>query len=308
MTRTIRDGFGEGLVALGETQERVLVLAADLMGSVRATKFQKRWPKRTYEMGICEQNMMGVAAGLAHEGYIPFACSFAAFNPGRNWDQLRVSVCYSNNNVKIVGSHAGVSVGEDGATHQALEDLAITQALPGLTVIVPCDANQAKEATIAAAKHEGPVYLRLSRAGSKEVASPAFKIGQADVLCTGTDVTIIATGLLVAEALEAAERLEEQGISAEVINYSTIKPFDEETLLRSVEKTRAVVSAEEHQLIGGLGMRAAQILATRRPAPMEQVGMQDAFGQSGTAQELLEKYGMTSEDVVKAAQRVMKRK
>lgn len=304
-----RNGYGDGLVEIGKQDERVVVLTGDLAESTRAHLFQKEFPNRFVECGVAEQNMMGVAAGLAFSGKIPFVSSYAVFVPGRNWDQLRVSVCYGNANVKVAGAHAGISVGPDGATHQALEDIAITRVLPNLTVIVPCDYFETKKATMALAKMKGPAYFRFAREKTPVIttAKTPFKIGEALVLREGKDVTIAACGPLVYEALVAAEELSKSRISCEVINCHTLKPFDEETLVKSVKKTGCVVTVEEHQITGGLGGAVAETLGRLFPAPIEMIGMPNSFGESGEPKELLLKYGMTSGDIVKAVKKVTKR-
>lgn len=305
-----RNGYGDGLLALGKTDDRVVVLTADLAESTRVDGFEKTYPDRFIECGVAEQNMMGVAAGLALSGKIPFVSSYAVFSPGRNWDQLRVSVCYSKANVKIAGSHAGLSVGPDGATHQALEDLAITRVLPNLTVIVPCDAEEAKKCTIASAKMNGPVYLRFGRPATPIITLPKtpFVIGRHEIFREGTDVTIAACGPLLYDALVVAEQLQRKGISAEVLNCHTIKPFDVDTLVRSVRKTGCCVTVEDHQITGGLFGAVSETLARHLPSPIEPIGMPDSFGQSGEPGELYRAYGMTSDDIVKATTKVIKRR
>lgn len=304
-----RNGYGDGLVEIGKEDERVVVLTGDLAESTRAHLFQKAFPKRFVECGVAEQNMMGVAAGLAFSGKIPFVSSYAVFVPGRNWDQLRVSVCYGNANVKVAGAHAGISVGPDGATHQALEDIAITRVLPNLTVIVPCDYLETKKATIALAKMMGPAYFRFAREKTPVITTEKtpFKIGEAIVMRDGKDATIAACGPLVYEALLAAEELAASDISCEVINCHTLKPFDEETLVKSVKKTGCVVTVEEHQITGGLGGAVAETLGRLCPVPIEMIGMPNSFGESGEPKELLKKYGMTAKDIVKAVKKVTKR-
>lgn len=304
-----RNGYGDALVSLGEEDERIVVLTADLAESTRALAFQKKFPARFIECGVAEQNMVGVAAGLALSGKIPFASSYATFVPGRAWDQLRVSVCYTGANVKIAGAHSGISVGPDGATHQALEDIAMVRPLPHLTILVPCDYEETRKATIAAARYEGPVYLRFAREKTAVITTKKtpFVIGQSLIMRTGKDVTIVGCGPLVYEALVAAEELARKGIEAEVINASTIKPFDEKTLVKSVKKTGCCVTIEEHQITGGLFGVVAETLARHFPAAIEPVGMPNTFGESGEPSELLKKYGMTSADVVQAVTRVIKR-
>ena len=305
----IRDGAGEGMLALGKNKE-VVVLAADLMVSTRASYFAEKYPKRSYQVGICEQNMACVAAGMASVGKVPFINSFAVFSPGRNWEQIRTSVCYSNLNVKIHASHAGITVGGDGATHEALEDIAITRALPNMVVLVPCDKREAKKAILEAYKYKGPVYIRTSRAKVPNVTTEKapFRIGKASKMRTGRDVTIVACGIMVNEALIAAKQLKDSNINAEVINCSTIKPLDGKTILESVEKTKCVVTAEEHQINGGLGSAVSELLVKNNPRPVEMVAVQDTYGESGGAKELQEKYGLTSKEIIAAAKTAIKRK
>lgn len=305
-----RSGFGEGLLELGRTNPDVVALCADLTGSLKMDAFEKEFPERFFQIGIAEANMMGIAAGMTIGGKIPFTGTFANFSTGRVYDQIRQSIAYSGKNVKICASHAGLTLGEDGATHQILEDLGMMRMLPGMTVINPCDFNQTKAATIAIAKHNGPVYLRFGRPKVANFTAPnqEFVIGKAVTFIEGTDVSIFATGHLVWKALQAAEILKEKGISAEVINIHTIKPLDEEAILKSVAKTRCVVSAEEHQRNGGLGDAIAQVLAMKMPAPQEFVAVNDSFGESGTPEQLLTKYGLDTADVVAAAQRAIARK
>jgi transketolase len=305
-----RSGFGDGLTELGKTNEKVVALCADLTGSLKMDDFKKNHPERFFQVGIAEANMMGIAAGLTIGGYIPYTGTFANFSTSRVYDQIRQSIAYSHKNVKICASHAGLTLGEDGATHQVLEDIGMMKMLPGMTVINPCDYNQTKAATIAIAKHEGPVYLRFGRPKVPVFIpeSMPFEIGKAIVLSEGTDVTLIATGHLVWEALQAAKQLKEMGISAEVVNIHTIKPLDEEAVLKSVAKTNCVVTAEEHQMAGGLGESIAQLLTRKLPKPIEFVAVQDTFGESGTPEELMTKYGLDAANIVTAAQRVVKRK
>jgi transketolase len=295
---------------LGKTNPNVVALCADLIGSLKMDDFIKEHPERFFQAGIAEANMIGVSAGLAVSGKIPFAGTFAAFATGRVYDQIRQSVAYSNTNVKIAASHAGLTLGEDGATHQMMEDLGLMKMLPNMTVINPCDYNQTKAATIAAAAWNGPVYLRFGRP-VVPIFIPEdqeFVIGKALQLTEGTDVTIFATGHLVWKALQAAEVLEQKGISAEVINIHTIKPLDEEAILRSVSKTRAVVTAEEHFMNGGLGDSVAQVLARKLPTPLEMVAVNDTFGESGTPEQLMVKYGLDTPNIVEAVQKVIARK
>jgi transketolase len=305
-----RSGFGAGLLELGKKNPQVVGLCADLTGSLKMGDFKKAFPERFFQVGIAEANMMGIAAGLTIGGKIPFTGTFANFSTGRVYDQIRQSIAYSGKNVKICASHAGLTLGEDGATHQILEDIGLMKMLPGMTVIVPCDYNQTKAATMAIADHQGPVYLRFGRpkvANFTPVDAP-FEIGKAQVLQSGKDLTLVATGHLVWKALQAATILEEKGISVEVINIHTIKPLDEESLIRSIQKTKAVVTAEEHQIAGGLGESVAGLLARKLPAPQEFVGVNDSFGESGKPEELLEKYGLGVNDILEASQRVLKRK
>lgn len=305
-----RNGYGDGLVEAGKQDERVMVLTGDLTESTRAHLFQKAYPQRFIECGVAEQNMMGVAAGLALSGKIPFVSSYAVFVPGRCWDQLRVSVCYSQANVKVAGAHAGISVGPDGATHQALEDIAITRVLPGLTVIVPCDYHETKKATLALAKMVGPAYFRFAREKTPVMTTEQtpFEIGKHLVMRMGSDVTIAGCGPLLYEVMIAAEQLAKEGIDCEVINCHTLKPFDTDTLVESVLKTKACVTVEEHQITGGLFGAVSETLAYHCPAPIEPVGMPDSFGESGEPQELLEKYGMTTQTIKQAVLRALRRK
>ena len=305
-----RSGFGDGLTELGRKNPNVVALCADLVGSLKMQDFIDENPERFFQVGIAEANMIGMAAGLTIGGKIPFAGTFANFATGRVYDQIRQSVAYSNKNVKICASHSGVTLGEDGATHQILEDIGLMKMLPGMTVINTCDYNQTKAATLAVADHEGPVYLRFGRpkVANFTPADQDFQIGKAVQLLEGTDVTIIATGHLVWEAIQAAEKLEEQGISCDVINIHTIKPLDEEAILNSVKKTGCVVTAEEHNYLGGLGESVARVLVKNHPAPQEFVATQDTFGESGTPEQLLEKYGLNADAIIKASQKVIKRK
>lgn len=308
--RPTRDGYGDGLVEAGELDERVVVLTGDLAESTRCQAFQQKFPSRFIECGVAEQNMLGVAAGLALAGKIPFVSSYAVFMPGRAWDQLRVSVCYTDANVKIAGAHSGLSVGPDGATHQALEDLAITRVLPGLTVVVPCDYYETKRATLALAKLKGPTYFRFAREKTPLITTERtpFEIGRSLIFRSGSDVTIAACGPLVYEALLAAEQLAREGLSAEVINCHTLKPFDDKMLLASLKKTGACVTVEEHQIIGGLYGAVSEVTARSYPVPIEAIGMPNSFGESGEPQELLTKYGLTTDAIMRAAKKVLKRK
>ncbi len=305
-----RSGFGEGLRLLGETNPDVVALCADLTGSLKMDAFQKNHPDRFFQIGIAEANMIGIAAGMTIGGKIPFTGTFANFSTSRVYDQIRQSIAYSRKNVKICASHAGLTLGEDGATHQVLEDIGMMRMLPNMTVVVPADYNQTLQATLAIAAWDGPVYLRFGRP-SVPIFTPddaVFKIGKADLLVQGTDVTIIACGHMVWKALEAQVQLAEKGISAEVINMHTIKPLDTEAILSSVAKTGCVVTAEEHMMNGGLGDAVAQVLAKSSPAPQEFVAVNDTFGESGTPNELLKKYHLETTDIVRASERAVARK
>ncbi|RSK39367.1 transketolase family protein [Mangrovimonas spongiae] len=305
-----RSGFGAGLAELGRTNPNVVALCADLIGSLKMNDFIAENPERFFQIGIAEANMMGIAAGLTIGGKIPFTGTFANFSTGRVYDQIRQSIAYSGKNVKICASHAGLTLGEDGATHQILEDIGLMKMLPGMTVINTCDYNQTKAATIAIAEHNGPVYLRFGRP-KVPVFTPenqTFEIGKGIKLTEGNDVTIVATGHLVWEALEASKELYEKGISAEVINIHTIKPLDEKIILDSVAKTKCIVTAEEHNYLGGLGESVARTLATHNPTPQEFVATQDTFGESGTPDQLMEKYGLNSKSIISATEKVLKRK
>jgi transketolase len=305
-----RSGFGAGLSELGKSNPNVVALCADLTGSLKMDAFQKSHPERFFQIGIAEANMMGIAAGLTIGGKIPFTGTFANFSTGRVYDQIRQSIAYSHKNVKICASHAGLTLGEDGATHQILEDIGLMKMLPGMVVINPCDYNQTKAATISIAEYHGPVYLRFGRpsVGNFTPADQKFVIGKAVQLNEGKDVTIIATGHLVWKAIEAADALEKKGISVDLINIHTIKPLDEEAILKSVAKTKCVVTAEEHQMNGGLGDSVAQLLARKHPAPQEFVAVNDSFGESGTPDDLMKKYGLESVNIIAAAEKVLKRK
>lgn len=305
-----RSGFGAGLAELGKTNENVVALCADLIGSLKMDEFKKNHPERFFQIGIAEANMMGIAAGMTIGGKIPFTGTFANFSTGRVYDQIRQSIAYSDKNVKICASHAGLTLGEDGATHQILEDIGLMKMLPGMVVINPCDYNQTKAATIAIAEYHGPVYLRFGRpkVANFTPENQTFEIGKAVLLNEGTDVTLVATGHLVWEALKAAEALEEKGISAEVINMHTIKPLDKEAILKSVEKTGCIVTAEEHNHLGGLGESVARVLGQNLPVPQEFIATNDTFGESGTPDQLMEKYGLNADAIVKAAEKAMSRK
>jgi len=305
-----RSGFGAGLLEAGKRNDKVVALCADLIGSLKMADFIKAFPDRFIQTGIAEANMMGMAAGLTIGGHIPFTGTFANFSTGRVYDQIRQSIAYSDKNVKICASHAGLTLGEDGATHQILEDIGLMKMLPGMTVINPCDYNQTMAATIAIAEYEGPVYLRFGRPVVPIFtdAEQKFEIGKAWMVNEGADVSIFATGHLVWEAIQAGEQLAEMGIDAEIINIHTIKPLDAEAVLKSVAKTGCVVTAEEHNRLGGLGDSIAQLLAVNKPTPQEYVAVNDSFGESGTPAQLMEKYGLDAKHIVEAVQRVMKRK
>ena len=305
-----RSGFGEGLLEAGRRNPKVVAFCADLTGSLKMGDFAKEFPERFFQTGIAEANMVNMAAGMALSGFVPFTGTFAAFATGRVYDQIRQSVAYSNKNVKIAASHAGVTLGEDGATHQILEDIGLMKMLPNMTVIVPCDFNQTKNATIAAAEYDGPVYLRFGRPKVPNFTpvDEKFVIGKAQMLQEGTDVTIFACGHLVWKAVQALPILKEMDINAELINIHTIKPLDVEAVLKSVGKTRCVVTAEEHQRNGGLGDSIAQVLALNMPCPMEMVAVNDVFGQSGTPDELLKAYHLDTPDIVEAVKKVVARK
>lgn len=305
-----RSGFGDGLLEIGKRNKDVVALCADLTGSLKMNAFQDEFPDRFFQVGIAEANMIGLAAGMTIGGKIPYTGTFANFSTGRVYDQIRQSVAYSKKNVKICASHAGLTLGEDGATHQILEDIGLMKMLPNMTVIVPADYNQTKQATMAIADLEGPVYLRFGRPSVPIFVKPDanFQIGKADLLIPGSDVTIIACGHLVWKAIEAAKILAEKGISAEVINMHTIKPLDAQAVLNSVSKTKCVVTAEEHMFHGGLGDSIAQLLSQKLPTPQEYVAVNDSFGESGTPEELMVKYGIDTPNIVSAAQKVIQRK
>jgi transketolase len=305
-----RSGFGAGILEAGRRNPKVVALCADLVASLKLDAFIREFPERFFQVGIAEANMVSIAAGMTIGGSIPFTSTFANFATGRVYDQIRQSVAYSNKNVKLCASHAGLTLGEDGATHQILEDLGLMKMLPGMTVINPCDYNQTKAATIAIAEFNGPVYLRFGRPVIPVFtdAHQKFEIGKAWMVNEGTDVTIVATGHLVWEAIQAGENLEEMGINAEIINIHTIKPLDEEAILRSVAKTGCVVTAEEHNRLGGLGDSVAQLLITRHLAPQEYVAVNDSFGESGKPDELMKKYGLDAEHIIKAVKKVIGRK
>ncbi|NRA91083.1 MAG: transketolase family protein [Psychroserpens sp.] len=309
-SKDTRSGFGAGLTELGKTNENVVALCADLTGSLKMDEFKANHPERFFQVGIAEANMMGLAAGMTIGGKIPFTGTFANFSTGRVYDQIRQSIAYSDKNVKICASHAGLTLGEDGATHQILEDIGLMKMLPGMTVINTCDFNQTKAATLAIADHHGPVYLRFGRPKVPNFTpeDQSFEIGKAIHLIEGSDVTIVATGHLVWEALEAAKALNEAGISAEVINIHTIKPLDKTAILNSVKKTGCVVTAEEHNYYGGLGESVSRVLAQELPTPQEFVATNDTFGESGTPAQLMDKYGLNANAIESAAKKVISRK
>ncbi|WP_212001700.1 transketolase family protein [Chitinophaga sp. HK235] len=305
-----RAGFGEGILEVGRKNPNVVTLTADLLGSMKLNAFVKEFPDRFVQVGIAEANMIGIAAGMTIGGKIPYTTTFANFSTGRVYDQIRQSVAYSNKNVKICASHAGLTLGEDGATHQILEDIGMMKMLPGMTVIVPCDFNQTKAATIAIADYEGPVYLRFGRPKWPNFTpeNQPFEIGKAQVLHEGTDVTLFACGHMVWTSIEAGKILEEKGYSVEIINIHTIKPLDEAAVLKSLSKTRCAVTAEEHNVLGGLGDSIAQVAARNLPVPIEFVGTNDTFGESGKPVELLKKYGLDADHIVAAAEKAISRK
>ncbi len=305
-----RSGFGDGIAEAARKNKNVVALTADLAGSLKLQQFIKEFPERFIQVGIAEANMMGIAAGLTIGGKIPFTTTFANFSTGRVYDQIRQSIAYSGKNVKICASHAGVTLGEDGATHQILEDIGLMKMLPGMTVIVPCDYNQTKAATLAIAEYEGPVYLRFGRPSWPIFTDPSepFVIGKAQRFSEGTDVSIFACGHMVWNAIQAGVALEEKGLSVEVINIHTIKPLDEEAVLNSIRKTKCAVTVEEHNVIGGLGDAIAQVAVKSFPVPIEYVGTQDTFGESGTPDQLLKKYGLDVPDIIAAAEKVIARK
>ena len=305
-----RNGFGEGLVLAGEADKNVVALCADLTESTRMEAFKKKFPERFVEVGVAEQNLVTVGSGMAAVGKIPFVSSYATFSPGRNWEQIRTTICYNDQPVKIVGSHAGISVGPDGATHQALEDLAIMRVLPNMVVVCPCDAVEAKKATLAIAGNGKPSYIRLGRDKSPVMTTEEtpFHIGEAEVFKEGKDVSIIACGQMVYQALVAAKELEEDHISARVINNHTIKPLDELVIRQAAEETGAIVTAEEHQRNGGLGSAVAEFLAEVHPVPIIRIGINDRYGESGDPQELMKHFGLTSKEIKKAVLKVLRLK
>lgn len=308
--QSTREAYGKALVALGAENPDIVVLEADLSKSTKTADFAKHYPERFFNMGIAEANMMGTAAGFATTGKIPFASTFAVFATGRAFEQIRNSIAYPKLNVKIAATHAGVTVGEDGGSHQAIEDVAIMRALPNMTVLVPADGEETRQAIYAAAAHKGPVYIRMGRLDVPLLFDEkyTFEIGKANVIREGSDVAIFANGVMVAAALEAAEELAGRGLQVAVVNVASVKPLDEETIIRMAKATGAVVTAEEHTIIGGLGSAVAEVLAENVPTPMVRVGLKDSFGQSGRPNELLEKYGLTATDIVKAVDEVLKRK
>lgn len=305
-----REGFGKEIVALGKTEKRIIVLSADLEDATRAEYFKFEFPDRFFNVGIAEQDLVGTSAGLSLMGFIPFACSFAVFLTNRAYDMIRLDVCYNNLNVKIVSSHAGVTVGEDGASAQCLEDLAIMRVLPNLKVVCPADALEARKATRQFVAQTGPMYMRTSRAAFPVISdeSTPFEIGRANILKDGDDVTLIACGVMVSECLDAAEILKKQGISARVVNMHTIKPLDEKAIVDAAKETGAIVTAEEHQITGGLGSAVCEVLSKHQPVPLEMIGIKDVFGVTGGAMELLEKFHLKAPDIAKAAKHVLKRK
>lgn len=306
----IRVGFGRGLLEAGHVNKHVVALCADLTASTKMDDFAKSYPERFVEVGVAEQNLVTAAAGMALAGKIPFVSSYAAFSPGRNWEQIRTTICLNDTNVKVVGSHAGVSVGPDGATHQMLEDIALMRVLPNMTVVVPADALEAEKATKVLAATKGPAYIRLAREKSPVITTDKtpFSLSKAQVLRTGKDVTIVACGTMVYQSIVAAEKLSKKGIEAEVINAAVVKPLDYITITASARKTGAVITVEEAQVAGGLGGAVAEALAEHYPAPMTRIGMHDRFGESGTPDELLEYFGLTAPHIAKAAQELIKRK
>jgi len=310
--RPIRDGYREGILAAGEKNRNVVVLCADLSESTRVDLFAKKFPERFFQVGVAEQNMATIASGLALSGKIPFISSYAAFSPGRNWEQIRTTISYNDANVKIAGHHAGISVGPDGATHQAVEDIATMRVMANMTVIVPCDAVEAKKATVMAAKIDGPVYIRFAREKTPVITAEKtpFAVGRAEVFWASKNpqAAIIVCGTLVHNALLAAKTLEEEGVGTVVLNNHTVKPMDEKTILRHARQCGAAVTVEEHQVSGGMGGAVAELLAAQHPLPMEFVGMQGVFGESGSPKELVEKYGMGTRDIISAVKRVVKRK
>jgi len=310
LMKPTRDGYGEALLILGESNPDVLVLDADLAKSTRADWFWKKHPDRFFDMGIAEQDMLATAAGMALGGKIPFASTYGVFVAGRAWDQIRTTICYANLNVKIGGAHGGISVGPDGATHQSLEEIALMRVLPNMTLVLPCDSIETRKATLAAAEINGPVYLRFAREATPVFTSEdaPFEIGKAITMREGSDLTIIAAGPIVYEALQAAEQLSQQGVSARVVNMHTLKPLDEQAIIAAANETGAIVTAEEHQVYYGLGGAVAECIVKHNPVPIEMVGIMDTFGESGSPEELAVAYGLTSKEIIAAAQKVLKRK
>ncbi len=308
--KSTRDGFGEGMLELGKKNRNVVALCADLTSSVRLDWFAKEYPERFFECGVAEQNAVTIAAGLAEAGKIPFVASFATFIPGRAWEQIRTTIAYNDVPVKIVGGHAGITTGEDGATHQAIEDIATMRTIPNMTAIVPCDAEETRKATIACAKTGKPAYLRIGRDKIPVITTrkSSFKIGKAEVLVDGKDVAIIACGRMVYESIKAAKELSEEGINAKVINCHTIKPLDEKTIISAAKTCGCAVTCEEHNIIGGLGGAVAELLSEKHPVPLQRVGVKDVFGESGKPDELMKKYSLTSKDITKAVKIVIRKK
>jgi transketolase len=302
-----RDGFGEGVVELGKKNKDIVVLSADLTDSTRASWFKKEFPDRFFGLGVAEQDMIGVAAGLALMGKIPYACTFGVFASGRAWDQIRVSVAYMNLGVKIIGTHGGISVGPDGATHQAIEEISLMRIMPNMTVVVPCDALEAKQATIEAASVEGPVYIRLGRSGMPVITKETddFKIGKANIIKPGKDVSIFACGQMVYESMLACEELKKEGIDARLINLHTPKPIDKDCIIKAAKDTGAIVAVEEHTIAGGLGSAIAEVVAENCPVPVKFIGIRDKFGLSGEPEELFRHFGLTPKDIVKAAKEAL---
>ncbi|MBD3282150.1 MAG: transketolase family protein [Candidatus Portnoybacteria bacterium] len=306
--KSTRDGYGQALVKIGKENKDILVLCADLTNSTRTEEFKKKFPKRFIQTGIAEQNMMGLAAGMALTGKIPFVSSFAVFSPGINWSQLRVSVCQNNANVKIASTHAGLTVGPDGMSHQALEDIAMTRPLPNLIILSPCDAIEAEKATITAVNHKGPVYIRLTRPKTNIITKQEteFTIGKANILKQGKDITIIGHGPILNNCIQAAENLKKQNIDAEIINSHTIKPLDKETIINSAKKTSRVITVEDHQKIGGLGSAVAELLSQDYPVKIKIIGVDDKFGESGQPEELMKKYNIGTESIIQAVNEILK--
>lgn len=306
---SMRDGFGEGVLEAARVNPKIVVLTADLAESTRVDQFAEQFPERFFEVGVAEQNLVGIAAGMAHEGLVPFTTSYAVFSPGRTWDQIRVSVCYSDNNVKIIGSHAGLSVGPDGATHQALEDVALMRVLPNMCVVVPADSLEVKKAVFALAKHKGPAYLRLSRDKVPLITNDdtPFELGKAVTVVDGDDITLLANGPMVYLAMRVAERLKDK-VSVRILNVHTVKPIDEQSIVEAAHETGALVTIEDHQISGGLGGAVAEIIAECCPVPLHRMGIRDSFGESGTSQELYNHFGLNVSSIVDAVEKVLARK